>query len=711
MKSHTEASQELKPASKQQAATELPRQHNSMATLAIIATLFIAILSVSGCVGLTSAGTPSKTGSSSTAPGTLAPSTTALNFGNVPIGAKSLQTLTLTNSGITAVTISQAAVSGSGFSLSGVMNTISLPPGKSQAVQVEFAPKTSGSSTGSLLVASDASNPSLTLGLSGTATAAGPSITTQPANQSTVAGQTATFNVIAAGTGALTYQWSKNGSAISGATSASYTTPATTNSDNGASFTVTVNDSVGSVTSNSATLTVTAAPVAPSITTQPLSKNVTAGQTATFTVTATGTATLTYQWKKNGGAVSGATSASYTTPATSISDNGASFTVTVSNSTGSATSNPATLSVTAAPVAPSITAQPASTSILAGQTASFTVGATGTGTLTYQWKRNGSAISGAISASYTTPATTVSDNGASFSVTVSDAGGSATSNAATLTVTAAPVAPSITAQPVGKSVLAGQTVTFTVGATGTGTLAYQWKKNGTAISGANSASYTTPLTSVADNGEQFSVTVTNSVGSATSNPATLTVGAATFLLNGSTASLNFTNVSIGSNGTLTVTFTNAGNSNVTVSNVAISGAGFAASGVSTGQILTPGQTATLNVTFTPSGTTSVPGSVTVASNATNSPATIALSGTGVQAVSHSATLNWVASTSTVAGYSVYRSPVSGTGYAKVSSQLIGGTQYQDTTVLTGQTYFYVVTSSDSSGLESTFSNEAVAVIP
>jgi hypothetical protein len=591
------------------------------------------------------------------------------------------------------------------------MNTISLPPGKSQAVQVEFAPKTSGSSTGSLLVASDASNPSLTLGLSGTATAAGPSITTQPANQSTVAGQTATFNVIAAGTGALTYQWSKNGSAISGATSASYTTPATTNSDNGASFTVTVNDSVGSVTSNSATLTVTAAPVAPSITTQPLSKNVTAGQTATFTVTATGTATLTYQWKKNGGAISGATSASYTTPATSISDNGASFTVTVSNSTGSATSNPATLSVTAAPVAPSITAQPASTSILAGQTASFTVGATGTGTLTYQWKRNGSAISGAISASYTTPATTVSDNGASFSVTVSDAGGSATSNAATLTVTAAPVAPSITAQPVGKSVLAGQTVTFTVGATGTGTLAYQWKKNGTAIGGANSASYTTPLTSVADNGAQFSVTVTNSVGSATSNPATLTVGAATFLLNGSTASLNFTNVSIGSNGTLTVTFTNAGNSNVTVSNVAISGAGFAASGVSTGQILTPGQTATLNVTFTPSGTTSVPGSVTVASNATNSPATIALSGTGVQAVSHSATLNWVASTSTVAGYSVYRSPVSGTGYAKVSSQLIGGTQYQDTTVLTGQTYFYVVTSSDSSGLESTFSNEAVAVIP
>jgi fibronectin type 3 domain-containing protein len=150
---------------------------------------------------------------------------------------------------------------------------------------------------------------------------------------------------------------------------------------------------------------------------------------------------------------------------------------------------------------------------------------------------------------------------------------------------------------------------------------------------------------------------------------------------------------------------------VTVSNVTIAGAGFAASGVSTGQILTPGQTATLNVTFTPAGAASVTGSVTVASNATNSPATITLSGTGVQAVSHSATLSWVASTSSVAGYNVYRSVVSGGAYAKVNSQLITSTQYPDSTVLAGQTYFYVVTSADSSGVESSFSNQASAVVP
>src|SRR5947209_16609005 len=86
------------------------------------------------------------------------------------------------------------------------------------------------------------------------------------------------------------------------------------------------------VTSSAATLTVNAAPVAPSITTQPASQTVTAGQTASFSVAATGTAPLSYQWQKNSVAISGATSPSYSTPATTSPDNGALFTVGVSNS-------------------------------------------------------------------------------------------------------------------------------------------------------------------------------------------------------------------------------------------------------------------------------------------------------------------------------------------------------------------------------------------
>lgn len=87
-------------------------------------------------------------------------------------------------------------------------------------------------------------------------------------------------------------------------------------------------------------------PVAPTISTQPVNQSVLAGATATFSVTATGTAPLTYQWKKGGAAIAGATSSSYTTPATVVGDSGASFTVTVTNSAGAITSSAATLTVT-----------------------------------------------------------------------------------------------------------------------------------------------------------------------------------------------------------------------------------------------------------------------------------------------------------------------------------------------------------------------------
>jgi hypothetical protein len=184
-----------------------------------------------------------------------------------------------------------------------------------------------------------------------------------------------------------------------------------------------------------------------------------------------------------------------------------------------------------------IAAQPVSQTVTAGQTASFSVTATGTAPLAYQWKKNSVAISGATSSSYTTPATAISDNGAQFTVAVSNTAGSATSGAATLTVSAAAVAPLIAAQPVSQTVTAGQTASFSVTATGTAPLTYQWKKNGTAISGATSASYTTPATSTSDSGGQFTVAASNTVGTVTSNTATLTVNAATSALQITTVQL------------------------------------------------------------------------------------------------------------------------------------------------------------------------------
>jgi hypothetical protein len=233
-----------------------------------------------------------------------------------------------------------------------------------------------------------------------------------------------------------------------------------------------VSNSAGTVTSIAATLTVNAAPVAPTITTQPASQTVTAGQTATFTVVAGGTAPLSYQWKKNGANIGGATSASYTTSSTTTADSGSTFAVVVTNTAGTVTSIAATLTVNAAPVAPAIMTQPASQTVTAGQTATFTAAATGTAPLSYQWKKSGATISGATSLSYTTPATTSLDNGAQFTVVVSNTVGSATSNAATLTVSAPVVGPAISSVSVSGISTSGAIVSWTTDVAATSQVEY-----------------------------------------------------------------------------------------------------------------------------------------------------------------------------------------------------------------------------------------------
>jgi uncharacterized protein (UPF0548 family) len=259
-----------------------------------------------------------------------------------------------------------------------------------------------------------------------------PVITAQPANATVTVGQPATFTVAAAGTAPLSYQWTKNGMSV-GTNSATYTTATTTSSDNNAKIQVTVSNSKGSAPSSVATLTVDAASTKPSITTQPANVTVTVGQTATFTVVANGSAPLSYQWTKNGTKV-GTNSATYTTAATALTDNGAKIQVTVTNAQGSAPSSTVTLTVDAASTKPSITTQPASVTVTVGQTATFTVAATGAAPLTYQWTKNGTNV-GTNSATYTTAATTSSDNGAQIQVTVSNSAGSTPSSMVTLTVT------------------------------------------------------------------------------------------------------------------------------------------------------------------------------------------------------------------------------------------------------------------------------------
>ena len=371
-----------------------------------------------------------------------------------------------------------------------------------------------------------------------------PIITSHPVNQTVTAGQNATFSVTATGTPAPTYQWqvsTNSGSTwsnVSSATGATLTLTSVTSAMNNNLYHVVVTNSAGSVTSNSATLTVNQTPV---ITSQPVNQTVTSGQNATFSVTATSTPAPTYQWQvsTNSGStwsnVSSATGATLTLTSVTSAMNNNRYRVTVTNSAGSVTSNSATLTVNQAPV---ITSQPVNRTVTAGQNATFSVTATGTPAPTYQWQvstNNGSTwsnvSSGGTGATLTLTSVTTAMNNYRYRVTVANTAGSVTSNSATLTVDPVIIqTPVITSHPVNQTIAAGQNATFSVTATGTPVLTYQWQvstNNGSTWSNVSSGGTgaTLTLTSVtsAMNNYRYRVTVANAAGSVTSNSATLTV--------------------------------------------------------------------------------------------------------------------------------------------------------------------------------------------
>jgi P pilus assembly chaperone PapD len=202
---------------------------------------------------------------------------------------------------------------------------------------------------------------------------------------------------------------------------------------------------------------------------------------------------------------------------------------------------------------------------------------------------------------------------------------------------------------------------------------------------------------------------------APSSPATLvltgTGGAETHVLSVSPSSLAFGSLALNSSGSKTVSLKNTGNSNITISSVSTTGAGFADSGVNANLVLSPNQSASLDVSFDPKAAGAASGKVTIASNAGNSPESVSLSGTGTS--SHSVSLAWTASSSSsIVGYNVYRGTTSGT-YSKLNGSPVTDTSYTDSTVQSGQnlTYYYVVTAVDSAGAESTDSNQATATVP
>jgi len=190
------------------------------------------------------------------------------------------------------------------------------------------------------------------------------------------------------------------------------------------------------------------------------------------------------------------------------------------------------------------------------------------------------------------------------------------------------------------------------------------------------------------------------------------VAAPTYSLSASPASLSFGSVNDGTTVTKQVNLQNTGSGNVDISQVTITGSGYTFSGVANGTNLTPGQTAVLTVNFDPSTTGSLPGAVSVTSNAAGSPLAIGLSGTGASgSAAHSVGLAWDPSSSTVAGYFVYRSSKPSGPFAKLNTTPNGTTNFTDSNVKNGLMYFYYVTAVNSDGIESSDSNQISVTIP
>ena len=279
-----------------------------------------------------------------------------------------------------------------------------------------------------------------------------------------------------------------------------------------------------------------------------------------------------------------------------------------------------------------------------------------------------------------------------------------------------------------QSVNVGSTATQTETLKNTGTASEMVYKSSTSGSAFKLTGLTLPVTIAGGKSVSFTLhfapqsagTISGSVSISTSMEGALAASltgtgvaaTTTRTLVASPTSLAFGSVDIGSTTSKSVSVENTGNSSVSISGVALSGSGYAATGISANETLAAGKSASLTVVFAPTTASSSSGDVQVASNASNSPLAIALSGTGVQTTQHSVTLSWAASTSSVAGYDIYRSTVSGGPYTTLmNSGLVTGLSFTDTNVQAGTTYYYVVVAVNSNGVESSDSNQASATVP
>jgi Abnormal spindle-like microcephaly-assoc'd, ASPM-SPD-2-Hydin len=613
-----------------------------------------------------------------TATGQLAVNPSPETFGSVQLGHSMSKSAVLSNTGNSSLTISQATVSGTGFSLSGLSMPLTLAPAQAVSVTTTFAPQSSGSTSGSLSwtysmqktklhgKGSPFSNSIVTTSLSGTGTTPG-QLTANPTSLN--------FANIQVGS--------------------SQTQSATLTNSGGSSLTV----SQDTLTGSSFTLTGLTLPL-----------TLGAGQSVTFSVVfapqSAGTFSGSVAFTSDGSnptlnlplSGTGVTQGTLTSNPTSLAfgnvqvGNNTSLSETLTNTGVSS------LTISAAAASGSgfsLNGLSLPLTLTAGQSTSFTVlfspTASGAASGTVSITSNGSNpnLSIPLSGTGVTPGvlaanpTTVAfgnvqvGNSANLSETLTNTGGSSVTISQ---VSSSAAAFSISGLTLPLTLTPNQSVTFT-------------------------ASFA-PISAGAASG---SLSVASNASNSPLSIALSGTGTAAGTLAVSPTSLSFGSVTVGSSSALNGTLTASGAS-VTVSSASLNNSEFVLSGISLPATLPAGQSATFTVTFKPSASGATSASLSFSSNAANSPAVQTMTGTGAAATQHTVDLTWNTSSGAV-GYNIYRGSVSGGPYTMINSSLDGTTAYTDSTVVSGQTYYYAATAVDGNSNESGYSNQATAVIP
>ena len=622
-----------------------------------------------GCQGLSAGGKSSSTPapSQNDAAGSLGASTLTLDFGTVPLASNKTLTVTATNNGTSNLTVSNITLSAPQFTLTQPNIPVTITAGQSSTLSVVFAPTAVGNLSGSMTVTSNASNSPLTVSLSGAGAAAG-QLSDSPASLSFGSlpiGNNQTLQATLTNVGNSSVTISQANTTGAGFSVSGWSLPLTLAVGQSTSFNVVfAPQASGAVNGNVAlvsdainsllNLPVSGAGLAPgSLSANPPSanfSNVVVGNNQSVSETLT---------NSSGSSV---TITHTATTGTGFSINGLNLPVTLAS--GQST----TFNVVFTP--PS-----------AGNVSGNVVIASNASNGTLNIPLAGSAVQpGTLTP--TQPSINFGNvqvgNNKSLSETITNTGGSdVTISQAKATGTGFSVSGIV--PPLTLSV--GQSITFSV--------------------------VFTPPSAGSDSGN---LAITSDASNSTLNIPLAGIGNPTGTLAVNPTSLNFGSVVVGNSSQKTAQLVASG-ATVTVSSVNLSNGEFTVSGLSFPVTIPAGQGAQFTVTFTPQSTGAASGTASFVSDASNSPTVLGLSGTGTQAAQHSVLLNWTASTSpSITGYNIYRGTISGGPYSKIFS-MDQNTDYTDSTVANGTTYYYVTTAVDSNSQESGYSNQAQAVIP